>query len=272
MSLRTGSSWRYMAGIAAGPAHRMVGTPCQDAYAVEVRAGHLPGTEALLAVVADGAGSRAYSQVASRIICSTLIHEFRELLTRPSFLDIHEDQAAEWIQHCVARELKLAERMGVDPYGFACTAVGVCILPQQSIFVQVGDGAIVVHKEASLEEQWDWVFWPMRGEFDNTTMFVSPDAEEIPIQFAVIDEPIDELALFTDGIQGLALQYATQQVHLPFFKPLFEPLRDPARAGEMLELSAMLDAFLDSERVAERSDDDKAIIMASRRATGWPAS
>ena len=60
----------------------------------------------------------------------------------------------------------------------------------------------------------------------------------------------------------LALSKATGKVHGPFFKPMFENLRR-APNGDILRDS--LSAFLNSSRVNERTDDDKTILLATRR-------
>ncbi|MGL4552961.1 MAG: PP2C family serine/threonine-protein phosphatase, partial [Gemmataceae bacterium] len=63
-----------------------------------------------------------------------------------------------------------------------------------------------------------------------------------------------------DGLQGLALHYATRTAHGPFFAPLFRALRgaDPEELGDPMR------AFLESPRVNGRTDDDKTLILAAR--------
>jgi hypothetical protein len=65
-------------------------------------------------------------------------------------------------------------------------------------------------------------------------------------------------------LQTIALNYQRQRAHEPFFKGLFAPLRT-AEEGCSRELSLSLVAFLSSQRVNEKTDDDKTLVLASRR-------
>ena len=72
-----------------------------------------------------------------------------------------------------------------------------------------------------------------------------------------------ELALFTDGLQALALHFVSREVHAPFFEPMFERLRQEP-PGDAPGLEAELRAFLDSAEVNRRTDDDKTLVLATR--------
>ena len=77
----------------------------------------------------------------------------------------------------------------------------------------------------------------------------------------VVPRRVGELALLTDGLQMLALDYAQSRVHSPFFAPLFRTIRN----GPCEEtLHAALLGFLDSKRVNDRTDDDKTLLLATR--------
>jgi hypothetical protein len=75
---------------------------------------------------------------------------------------------------------------------------------------------------------------------------------------------IDEVAIFTDGIQRLALDYRARSAHTPFFAPLFAWLR-PRHRGYSRELSDSLAVYLNSEKINSRTDDDKTLILATRK-------
>lgn len=73
------------------------------------------------------------------------------------------------------------------------------------------------------------------------------------------------MALFSDGLQGLAVNFAERAPHDGFFRPLFSAVRaEPP--GHSRELSDRLQRFLDSPRVNARTDDDKTLVLATRRA------
>jgi len=74
-------------------------------------------------------------------------------------------------------------------------------------------------------------------------------------------EPPEQIALFTDGIQNLALSFAQKQAHAGFFQPLFAALRnDPATAFS--DFAGQLRRFLLRDDVSARSDDDKTLVLA----------
>ena len=71
------------------------------------------------------------------------------------------------------------------------------------------------------------------------------------------------MALLTDGLQGLALRFASREAHGPFFEPMFARLRREARRG-LDGLHGELARFLDSPAVNQRTDDDKTLVLATR--------
>jgi hypothetical protein len=131
--------------------------------------------------------------------------------------------------------------------------------------LQVGDGVIVLAD--SEEHAYGHVFWPDRGEYANTTHFVTEDDAIEHLQFESVKRRVVEAALLTDGLQTIALNYQQRTAHEPFFKGLFAPLRT-AEEGCSRELSESLAAFLTSPRVNEKTDDDKTLVLASRTDSG----
>ena len=105
------------------------------------------------------------------------------------------------------------------------------------------------------------VFWPESGEYVNMTHFVTDPHFERHVEFECCDEPIEEAALLTDGLQRLVLDFALHRPHGPFFAPAFQTLR---ACGDPRQLAAPLREFLGSSLVDERSDDDRTLILATR--------
>jgi hypothetical protein len=151
-----------------------------------------------------------------------------------------------------------------DRRDFACTLLALVVGDSCAACLQVGDGVMVL---ADLEEfSYGHVFWPDRGEYANTTHFVTQDDAIEHLQFASVKRRIVEAALLTDGLQSIALNYQQQSAHEPFFKGLFAPLRT-AQEGRADDLSQSLGEFLSSPRVNEKTDDDKTLVLASRAET-----
>jgi hypothetical protein len=76
-------------------------------------------------------------------------------------------------------------------------------------------------------------------------------------------------AVFSDGLLRLAINLATGEPHAPFFRPLFA-FAAAGDASGVVAREAELAAFLHSDRVCARSDDDKTILLAARIAVPEP--
>jgi hypothetical protein len=148
---------------------------------------------------------------------------------------------------------------------FACTFLAAVIGADCAVFAQIGDGAIVVPSHEELEE-YCWVFWPQRGEYANETYFATDAAAQEMIQYDLVTRQIDELAVLTDGIQSIALHYESQTAHNRFFQPVFAWLR-PAPDDYTAKFTASLAGYLNSAKVNESSNDDKTLVLATRRQT-----
>ena len=147
----------------------------------------------------------------------------------------------------------------------ACTFLGAVVGDDWAAFVQIGDGAIVFDGEAGYE----LAFWPDNGEYANTTRFLTDEDYRSHLRIEIVARPVSELALLTDGLQMLALDYAQVQVHGPFFTPLFRTVRN-GPAEDVLR--AALLGFMDSRPVNDRTDDDKTLLLATRNIPDAAAS
>jgi hypothetical protein len=63
----------------------------------------------------------------------------------------------------------------------------------------------------------------------------------------------------------LVLRKAEKEVHIPFFDSMFRSVRGARAPGLDAALSRELEKYLNSALINERTDDDKTLIMASRR-------
>lgn len=130
---------------------------------------------------------------------------------------------------------------------------------------RLGEGPVAVTTQtADHSDRLIPVFWPDSGEYANATYFVTDRDAHAHLNVTVMAAP-DEVSLLTDGLQRLALVFATREAHPPFFEPMFATLRgiDPAQC---LRLNADLAHFLSSAAINARTDDDKTLVIATRRA------
>jgi hypothetical protein len=255
----TPGSWQYAAASALGTSHEKLGLPCQDAHACEVLL-LATGDPVLVAVVADGAGSASRSGDGAQLACALVVDEMRAICeTGRSVSDLSREVVCDWLVRFQNEIGIRASSEGLTPRDFACTLVAAVVGRDQAAFFQIGDGAMVVSDNG----EYAWVFWPDTGEYENLTFFATDPAASDHLQFDLCERCIDEIALFSDGLQRLALHYQTRTAHPPFFRSLLAVVRT-AEGESPKSLSAKLSSYLVSPAINERTDDDKTLILATR--------
>ena len=249
--------WRFAAARATGSSHLRSGLPCQDQLACLALDG---GT--LVAVLADGAGSAAMAEEGAWIVVEAIVHHVSDAIQegRTDFPAVLAESATE----ARDRVLAFAEQQDTVAEVLASTVLAAVVGADGGAALQIGDGVIVVSRDG---EEWGWEFWPQHGEYVNTTRFLTDDDALQFLQVAPFDVRVSDIALMSDGLEPLALHYASRSVHAPFFDGMFSPLLRSQGEGEIASLSAALEEFLASERVADRAGDDVSLIMATRRLT-----
>lgn len=252
--------WRSISASVTGPSHAKSGAPCQDSHLAQVLTRLDDHT--LVACVADGAGSASKSQDGSALACQAIVDQATEYFDahEGSFAEICEEVAIGWYREARVRIAQLSELRNEKIREYATTLCVAVVSPQQSFFLQIGDGAIVARRNGAMGV----VFWPQSGEYANSTTFLTIDNCEEHVEFLATDGGFAEVALFTDGIERLALSFEGQTPHLPFFAPLFKTLRS---APDPAALNPELARFLDSESMKNRSDDDKTVVLAAQTAS-----
>jgi hypothetical protein len=251
--------WSWIGACSTGSSHIRAGTTCQDsAGCIELA---IRDEHALLAIVSDGAGSAEYSAIGSRLVVDCIarcvIAHLRanrpvEIITKEIVLD--------WLDNVRDHIFRSAEQRAITPRDMAATLVGAIVFLNRAIVFHVGDGSCVLRKKE--ESEWQVASWPANGEYANSTYFVTDDPEP-NLQFHSLEGEFNEVAIFSDGIERLALDFANGNAFAPFFKPMFAPLV-ALGPGRDRVLSLSLRKYFDSPRVLERTDDDKSLILARR--------
>jgi len=124
----------------------------------------------------------------------------------------------------------------------------------------VGDGGAVFRLQGSAD--WKVGSWPASGEYASTTFFVTDDPQP---RFTIthLQGTVGDIALFTDGIERLVLDFATESPFAPFFEKIFAQFGQDKRRRDR-SLSKNLRLMLESPAVCERTDDDKTILLGKR--------
>jgi hypothetical protein len=248
-------TWRIVAASAVGTSHTTTGAECQDSCLALVE--KAPARQPLLTIfVADGAGSAIYGGTGAELAieaASTFVgHHYAQ-----TDFALNHHWAKECVQAVRARIHAAADQQHTKARDFACTFLGVLASPFATLLMQIGDGGIVVDVGNGL----DVPITPMMGEYANMTNFVTDENANDVLAVTVLPARAIKVAAFTDGIQRLALNMATNTAHGPFFNPFFTVL---ATAPETQEdyLQTQLVQFLSSPAVNERTDDDKTLALA----------
>lgn len=254
--------WRYAYASVQGTSHVRHGIPCQDASLCRV-VSTSGGEPVLVALVSDGAGSAIHADTGSRMACEAFLTSIHSSLDAGRGVrDLNEDIVKGWIHDFGLQADAWAESNSVKRRDLACTMLAAVIGTDGGITFQIGDGAIVVsdRRDASA---YCYVYWPQQGEYENITYFLTDEDAEDRLEYGLMRQAVNEVAMFSDGVQRLALRLEEREVHNPFFRPLFPPIRSQP-PGHLVDLSASLAMFLGSQAVNARTDDDKTLLLATR--------
>ncbi|ADW70946.1 PP2C family serine/threonine-protein phosphatase [Granulicella tundricola] len=256
-------TWRVLAASITGSSHQQSGLLCQDAQAEAT----LPNAITLLAV-ADGAGSALRAREGSTTAVRAAIHHLTtQLTTIPQTEAAWRTLLTQTLTHARKSLQTLAK---TKPLRDLATTLLVAILtPDHIALIQLGDGAIVSRSPTG---DLHVLSHPRLSEYINETDFLTGDNY---LQAAVLTilpaSGIAALALFTDGVEVLALHHATNTAHPAFFHPLFDYVAAPEATHN--QAVQELEAILTSARVNALTDDDKTLILAVREpAASEPAT
>jgi hypothetical protein len=249
------NGWRVVGASVQGEGHRRKGQSCQDAHQWrEV------GRDVLVAAVADGAGSASCSEVGAALATRAAVTEaLQQLHDR---MPDNDDSWRDLLSHCfhaawhdVHSQSMVLE---VEPHELATTLLVAVVTPGRLAVAQIGDGAVVARHG---DDSFHAVTRPTGQEYINETTFLTSPSYMEKVQFVVEPAAVTGLALFTDGLQMLALKMPQGSPHAAFFAPLLQ-LVATAPARERAE--EQLRSFLQSPRITQRADDDLTLVLAVR--------
>ena len=213
---------------------------------------------ALVACVADGAGSTKHGGIGAQMACNAVLAHAATHFEEPDAIaDLTAHKVLKWCDKARSEIADYAELHETPFRDFAATLCVVVMAPGKTVFFQVGDGAIVASRNSVMGV----VFWPQSGEYVNTTHFLTSPDYLNHVQTLAVDGEFSDIALLTDGIERLALQFDNRTPHTRFFAPLFQILRATADADG---LQRDLAQFLESESIRNKTDDDRTLVLTSR--------
>ncbi len=249
------SGWKYAAASVIGTSHQTSPNgECQDAHAFQ----YFEPSATFVGVVSDGAGSASSSQIGAQQTCAYVLERIAKAPPASLFEEALATDVLEGTREILHRT---AEDAQTKIREFACTLLVAIVAPDRAAFWQIGDGAICFRQAEA--ESFNYVFWPEKGDYANVTFFVTDANSHEHLEFDLTNGTIVELAMFTDGLERLALDFVAGEAHTAFFNGLFPHMR-ALPEGSSSEMSSKIADFLRSERVNKRTDDDQTLILASR--------
>jgi hypothetical protein len=252
------SEWQVVGAAVQGLSHQKQGLPCQDALKYLC----LPGGILLMAL-ADGAGSAKHAELGAQTAVEASVGWLVTCLEKEQPIECCEWAEVIWETFQNARTA--LERLGQEHdeplRSFATTLTCLVATSERLIVGQLGDGAVVAVDE---DNGIRTVTTLQRGEYANETNFLTQEQALDLVVIQVIDEQVRALAMMSDGLTRLALKRPDNEPHPPFFKPLFAFVESSASSDDPAQANHALMEFLTSPRVCERTDDDKALVLALR--------
>lgn len=240
-------AWRLAAARRRGEAHARRGERGQDAWRA------LPVGDALVAAAADGAGSAPRGGAGAALAVRAATDAARAALSG-AVADLSDADAEAWVDAARAR---LTAAAAAPLRDLAATLIAAAADASGAVVAHVGDGAAV----ARVDGAWRALSWPEGGDHAGETRFLTDDAPAVRV--SRVAGPVTALALLTDGIERLVLDFAAQEPHAPFFERMIAPVAALPQPGRDAALSAKLAAWLGGEAVATRTDDDRTLLLAA---------
>jgi len=246
------SVWRVVGSSVPGDAHIHQARPNDDAWGQRA----LPNQTLVLAV-ADGAGSASRAHLGSRSAVEESILSASKLLGARDTISYENVRplGEAIVSQTSAALARLAENLEVPIRELATTLLVCIVQPFGVTIIQIGDGCVVLeHPSGRLTMP----VWPHDGEYINETTFITERDSAARATYLYLRYIPKAIALMTDGVEPVALDYAHRCPFRPFFTRLFSYARDRNSSPQALE------SLLSSARMSEYSSDDKTIVLAVR--------
>ncbi len=255
-------SWRAKAGSSEGVNHRKHGIPCQDYVCYDfIR-------EIVIGAVADGAGSASRAEkgsqitveVATKYLKDWVQSQDKRLATIGVWAREDVEQVFSRVFSVVLEKVVAALQAEVAQSGYrlkdyACTLLLFIAAPNWIATMQLGDGFIVVKLR---HDDYRLLFQPDKGEFANETTFVTSSNARCEMKIRFDDGVQEFICASTDGLERVALNLSNWQPSPKFFDPLRQYIGEQKHVDKEPDY---LKKFLDSARLNERTDDDKALLL-----------
>lgn len=229
-----------------GGSHRLQNGLCQDANMLSTQ-----GNKSVLAV-ADGLGSSKYAEWASKMavgLASEILMKYPAIDFSQLFKQIAEEIIAVGRQKNYEKDelhttLLVALRHG-NKYRFG----------------QIGDGAIVIGKKGNYSRLFALDALRIRGAVNetNSLLDVLRGTKVMNLEIRIRRQFGPKVFLMTDGVTPVAVDSKTESAFSPFFKGIESFLI--LSSSNTSEANLKIKGFLETDRLAQKSDDDKTLCI-----------
>lgn len=274
--------WIVVGASVKGNGHIQSNMPCQDNHKFESI-----GDGWGIAIVSDGAGSAAHSELGSKVVVERGMTHFKNLIEKEEWMKKNVlPTDVEWLQksYYVMRAIRddvvgVSKKNNVEVKSLSATCLVVIYSPLGLLAVHVGDGRMGYKSAAG---EWKSMMTPHKGEEANQTIFIVSDFWSIPNfvlsdvlvpESTVVREPVRAFALMSDGCENTAWKcttfnqetgkyYDQNKPFEGFFNPLEETLISfQAQNVPDMEQQAKWNRFIESGTDGfVREQDDKTMI------------
>ena len=247
--------WKCAGVSMIGTKHTKKAVPCQDACRFKA----LPTGELVIAV-ADGAGSAMRAQEGAELAVNVAAYYLSRAISqyKPNSVKAWKVIIRHSFELARAMLIKQALDQATILQEYATTLQIIVMANDWTVSALVGDGtAIGLANDNSLIS----LMTPQKGEYANATNFITNGSFMDKLVVQVWPISVAGVAVLTDGLLQLAVNEKDNKPFPQFFNPLFGFL--DASTSRQQATNALAE-FLASDRINQRTDDDKTLVLARR--------
>jgi len=271
--------WVVAYASVIGNGHVLMNLPCQDSC------DHQKVNDTWgVAVVADGAGSAAKSEIGSDFVARNMAHCLEEVIKQKEWNDLESlPTEEEWrveglkaLQLVRQRLEQFAKAKELNIPDLACTVVAVLYSPFCILTAHIGDGRAAYSVEPG---EWDALIEPFRGSEVNATVFITSniwttDGAELYMKTGMVKGDIRAFAVMSDGCENGSFEVnvwdeENQKYHDPnrpynkFFEPNLKGMLQLQKEQKpQEEINKIWAGFLtNGSKQFKHETDDKTMIL-----------
>ncbi len=253
-----------------GSSHKKDGKGCEDAFRVK-RIDDL-----LFIAVSDGASSAVYSadgaiaavNACEKLFLQKVAEEYFQFPSQESLNTLLYDMLAaarETIESTAKQSVSPStdteqdSEQDQDIHNYACTLLIFLAGKDWFAAAHIGDGAIVAQFQ---DGEINAIVWPQNGEYANITWFITSPDYQNKFETVFQQRPIQSVAVFSDGIEYMCLDFISKKAQKQFFIPIFQTITDLQSSSEAL--ATYIKSLLNLPFIQERSDDDLTLALGGK--------